>query len=398
MNIFTHICTRRVYITLISIIGWAIILFHLPDFSTFHQPDLWLFLVLCIVASNVAIEFQSGMRMTLTSPVTIFLLLAVDLNTTLFISTIGMISYQALQSRDSERFFFNIAQLSLSLTTTGIFLYTFYNGTVRLPQDFVTIVPAILIFEFVNLSLVSIAIALRNKEPLKEVYISGLKESQVGMPLYLANGLIMYICYKAYGMWGLVLVIIPLFSVIWLLQAAKSAHQHKHDAHICPTTLLKNKRCLNEWILCHFQNTIRTDHTISFILIDIDDFKRINDNYGHETGDQVLTEFGQLVQNNIRDTDLIYRYGGEEFVVILPGFPEDRADHVIERLHNVLKDYSFCGELDLKITFSAGIASLDQALLNDSNMNTADELIRRADMAMYSAKQSGKNQTRFYKH
>lgn len=383
--------------TVISLIGWAIILLHLPHFSMFANMELFVFLGLCILASNTFIQFKSGMAMTLTSPVTIFLLLSTDMNTTLFISVIGIASFQIRNRRGFARTIFNVAQLTISTYLTGLFLYLFHNGQVILPDDFIYIGPAIMIFELANMLFVSIAIAFRNAEPLKLVLISSLQESQVGMPLYLANGLIMYICYTAYGLWGLTLVIIPLFSVNWLLKASKNADQHKEDAYLCPTTKLKNKRCLNEWLENEFYTVVRHDANISFILIDIDDFKHVNDRFGHDVGDHVLTEFGQLLRENLRDTDLIYRYGGEEFVVILPGFPEEQAHTVIERLRSLVHEHAFTGG-QLRVTFSAGIASLDSGLLYDRKMNAADEMIRRADKAMYTAKQSGKNQTRFYNH
>lgn len=383
--------------TVISLIGWTIIFLHTPHMSQFTSIKYLVFLGLCLLASNSSIQFKSGMEMTLTSPVTIFLLLSTDMNTTLFISLIGIISFQILHRRGAARTIFNVGQLTISTYLTGLFLYLFHDGTVKLPGDFIYIVPAIMIFELANMLFVSIALAFRNNEPLKEVLIAGLKESQVGMPLYLANGLIMYICYTAYGIWGLTLVIIPLFSVNWLLKASKNADQHKEDAYLCPTTKLKNKRCLNEWLENEFRAVVRNDANISFILIDIDDFKHVNDRFGHDVGDQVLTEFGQLLRDNLRDTDLIYRYGGEEFVVILPGFPEERAHTVIERLRNLLQQHGFANG-ELQVTFSAGISSLDSGLLYDRKMNAADEMIRRADKAMYTAKQSGKNQTRFYNH
>lgn len=336
--------------------------------------------------------------MTLTLPVTIFLLLTLDLPMTLIISAIGIASFQLVTRRDPMRFLFNVGQLSIGIFLTGKFLYLFYHGTFRLPNDFAYIIPSLIIYEFINLLLVSVAIGLKNNESIGEIFVAGAKDTQVGMPLYLATGLIMHICYTTNGFWGLLLVIIPLYSINLLLQASKNADMHKENAYICPTTHLKNKRCLNEWLAKDFPGVIKNDQSICFILIDIDDFKKVNDVFGHEVGDQVLTDFGTLIKENLRDTDLIYRYGGEEFVIILPGFLEDHAQRVIDRLRAIVHNYSFA-DGKLHITFSAGISSPDHGLLHDINLtnNMADELIRRADKAMYSAKQMGKNQTQFYR-
>ncbi len=388
---------ERNYQTIISIFGLAIIFLHLPKWSMFTQHEIFYFLALCIIASNSSIEFKSGIKMTMTSPVCIFVLLILNINMAVLMGSIGVLSYHIFTRRRLEKCIFNIAQFTISIFLAGTFLYRFYDRNLNLPGDFLYIIPAIIIFEVTNLLLVSRAISFKMNESFKQTLIDGLKESQVGLPLYLSNGLIMYICYQAYGLWGLALIIIPLFSVTWLFKASKRADEHEENAYICPTTRLKNRRCLNDWLEREFPNTVQNDPNISFILIDIDDFKRINDQFGHDVGDQVLGEFGDLIRNNIRDTDLIYRYGGEEFVIILPAYNKAGANVIIERLRETVTDYTFSNG-KLNITFSAGIATLDSSLLNDDNMNTGNELIRRADMAMYSAKQSGKNQTQFFRH
>lgn len=384
----------NIFMGLISIIGCSILLLNPPDLSNLNLEN-FMFLLLCIIASNTSITFKSGINMTLTAPVAIFLLLIQDMSTAVYIGSLGLLSYQVIAGRKLNRILFNVTQFTISIYLAGLFLYQFHTGEVRLPHDLIPIALSITIVEIVNLALVSIAIGFKTQGNAFQIFIDGFKETQVGMPLYLTNGLIMYICYKSHGMWGLILVIVPLFSVYWLLQATKTADMHKEHATLCPTTDLKNKRCLNEWMQNQFCQVVQTNQDISFILIDIDDFKKINDNYGHDKGDEVLKEFGTLLKENTRYTDLIYRYGGEEFVIILPDFNEDRAHSVIERIRDIVDAHPFT-EHNLKITFSAGIAGLDSRLLHDENLSTADEMIRRADMAMYSAKQSGKNQTKFY--
>lgn len=384
----------NIFMGIISIIGCGILFLNPPALSSLNLEN-FMFLLLCIIASNTSITFKSGINMTLTAPVAIFLLLVQDMSTAVYIGSLGLLSFQLKAGRKLNRILFNVTQFTISIYVAGLFLYQFHDGDVRLPHDLIPIALAITVVEIVNLALVSIAIGFQTKSNAFEIFTNGFKETQLGMPLYLTNGLIMYICYKSHGMWGLILVIVPLFSVYWLLQATKTADMHKEHATICPTTELKNKRCLNDWMENQFCQVIQTNQDISFILIDIDDFKKINDNYGHDKGDEVLKEFGTLLKENTRYTDLIYRYGGEEFVIILPDFNIERAHAVIERLRETVEAHPFT-EHNLEITFSAGISGLDSGLLNDENLSTADELIRRADMAMYSAKQSGKNQTKFY--
>lgn len=396
MVCFSKIWNNKNYVTIVSIIGLTIIFLNLPQWSLFKESEVYYFIFLCIIASNSAIQFKSGINMTLTSPVSIFLLLILDINTALFIGSLGILSYHLFTKRSLEKVFFNIAQYAISVFLSGSFLYLFYERTLNLPDDFLFIIPAILLFELINLILVSCALASKSDKPLRKIIISGLQEPQIALPLYLSNGLIMFICYQTYGLWGLTLIIIPLFSVNWLLHASASVEIHKENSYLCPTTKLKNKRCLNEWLKNEFSSVIADDQNISFVLIDIDNFKQINDEYGHEKGNQVLAELSELIKKNISETDLVYRYGGEEFVIIFPSFKKAETYVIIERFRKLVNAHIFSGNQE--VTFSAGIATLDYGLLYDRNLDTAKELIRRADMAMYSAKQSGKNQTQFFKH
>ncbi|MCK4259513.1 MAG: GGDEF domain-containing protein [Halanaerobiales bacterium] len=398
MNKLVNVLKSNFYIffvLIISFIGFNIILFNLPNLSDIFNFETFLFLTLSIVASNSLITFKSGLKMTLNAPITIFLLLTLNMNQTLFIGSLGVFSFVIFHYQKKSKIFFNLSQYAISIYLSGTFLYHHYDGNMTLPEDFIYIIPAILIFEITNRILISISVSARSGRPIKQIFITGIKETQVGIPLYLANGLIMNICYRAYSFWGVAIVIIPLFSVNWLLQVSNKADQHKEDSHICPLTTLKNRRCLDEWQNQQFSEIILKNHNFSFAMIDIDNFKPINDHYGHKIGDQVLEELGSLFKEIVKETELIYRYGGEEFLIFFPSLQLEEANNVIERLHNAVRQHSFTDN-QITITFSTGIASLDTELLNDNNANIGNEMIRRADMAMYDAKKSGKNQTKFY--
>ena len=117
-------------------------------------------------------------------------------------------------------------------------------------------------------------------------------------------------------------------------------------------------------------------------MIDVDDFKKVNDNFGHQYGDTVLKVLGKIVLETIRDADFAARYGGEEISIILPETPEDTAIIIAERLRNNVKKY-FCSELI--ITISIGVsANMDLA-------TSGTDMIRYADKALYVAKLKGKN-------
>jgi diguanylate cyclase (GGDEF)-like protein len=121
-------------------------------------------------------------------------------------------------------------------------------------------------------------------------------------------------------------------------------------------------------------------------MLDIDDFKRINDTHGHLAGDAVLKEVAQCMLHSIRDNDLAFRYGGEEFVMLLPATDAKGGVLVAERIRKTVEDFIFdTGTNNVKITVSIGVSAYPV------NANTARALTDSADLALYSAKEAGKN-------
>ncbi len=127
---------------------------------------------------------------------------------------------------------------------------------------------------------------------------------------------------------------------------------------------------------------------VSILLCDIDHFKRVNDIHGHSAGDDVLREFGRRLRENIRPMDLACRYGGEEFVVIMPETSQALAQSAGDRLRQIVAETPFTiGRGDeLKVTMSGGVATIF------APDDTIDALLKRADDALYRAKSAGRNQ------
>ncbi|MGM0896547.1 MAG: diguanylate cyclase [Bacillota bacterium] len=133
----------------------------------------------------------------------------------------------------------------------------------------------------------------------------------------------------------------------------------------------------------------RTGKTFTLVLLDLDHFKKINDTYGHPAGDEVLRSFSQLVLKLKRDEDHFFRYGGEEFALILPETKAREAIALVERLHKKLAETNFgIGTYEpFPVTFSAGISEYRVK---------QESLVNKADQALYQAKRNGRNQTNVY--
>lgn len=152
-----------------------------------------------------------------------------------------------------------------------------------------------------------------------------------------------------------------------------------------PLTGLKNRRALKTTAR-HWQRTASSLASASLLMVDVDYFKRINDAHGHPEGDRVLVEFARLLQACARGSDLVVRYGGEEFVLWLPDTDAAAAARIADRVHQCARQvHSAAG----RVTVSVGLASA----LHQSGTDFLDRLLKRADEAVYRAKALGRNRT-----
>lgn len=153
-------------------------------------------------------------------------------------------------------------------------------------------------------------------------------------------------------------------------------------------TGLHNRRYMESHLTTLIQQAKERDRNLALMILDIDYFKSINDTYGHDVGDEVLREFARRVRKNVRGIDLACRYGGEEFVVVMPETEMDLALRIGERLRQSVAENGFPvrqGAESIDVTVSVGVAQLE------APADTIDTIIKRADQALYAAKQNGRN-------
>ncbi|MDP8241116.1 MAG: sensor domain-containing diguanylate cyclase [Candidatus Hatepunaea meridiana] len=153
-------------------------------------------------------------------------------------------------------------------------------------------------------------------------------------------------------------------------------------------TNLFNRRFFNDQLMREFKRSQRYDSSLTLIMCDIDFFKHYNDNFGHLRGDTVLITVAQLLKTCVREVDFVSRYGGEEFAVILPEANLEHGILVAEKIRSVVEAHPFKYENRQpggKLTISLGVAT------NTSDVDTINELINRADVALYRSKKTGRN-------
>lgn len=172
-------------------------------------------------------------------------------------------------------------------------------------------------------------------------------------------------------------------------QLRESVHATIEMAVTDGLTGLHNRRYLDTHLSGAFEKAVGRDKPLSLVICDIDHFKAVNDDFGHAVGDEVIQEFANRVRKNIRNLDMAARFGGEEFVIVMPDTDIALARVVAERIREEVAIHPFVvaeGSKQLAITVSLGVAS------RESGGDSPEKLLKRADVALYHAKRSGRNQ------
>ena len=172
-------------------------------------------------------------------------------------------------------------------------------------------------------------------------------------------------------------------------EQARTIENLRARLRIDPLTDLFNRHALESDLRKELAKIKRYNYPISLIMCDIDHFKDINDTYGHQVGDKILKKLSKLWKLEIRETDSIYRYGGEEFLIIAPHTTKKEAIKLAERLRKTVKKYKFVikpPEFFVKLTVSFGVTDVKPG-------ERVEQVLKRVDRALYSAKNAGRDNT-----
>ncbi|MEJ2621094.1 MAG: GGDEF domain-containing protein [Candidatus Thiodiazotropha sp.] len=176
-----------------------------------------------------------------------------------------------------------------------------------------------------------------------------------------------------------------LAALLYPLRNAQLYQAAIESAFLDSLTGVKNRTAFDSNFCREIELNRRKNIELSVIVMDIDFFKRINDQYGHAVGDLVLRQVAKTAEASIRSSDALYRYGGEEFVVVLNGTDQSGAKLLAERIRKNIEALRIDALKDLQVTLSLGVS-----MMNDGD--TTESLFKRADEALYTAKNQGRNQ------
>ena len=175
-------------------------------------------------------------------------------------------------------------------------------------------------------------------------------------------------------------------SLVYPLRNALMYQQAINMALQDPLTNAGNRKALENAIQREQHLVERYETSFSLLMIDIDYFKKVNDQYGHGAGDRTLQKVSQTIMEVIRQSDQLFRYGGEEFVVLLNNSDVNSASFMAERIRQAIEQIvTMCDTVPIKVTVSIGVANFNQK-------ECVDQLFSRADKALYIAKGNGRNQ------
>jgi len=207
--------------------------------------------------------------------------------------------------------------------------------------------------------------------------------------------LLAYFLMKFFNLWISIIlpttIILTVFVLAYIVKYLLKSRDFEHQYKLATTdglTELYNHRYFQEQMLMQVENCKRYNSQFSLILIDIDFFKKFNDTYGHQAGDAVLKQVAQALKKNVRSTDIVCRYGGEEMSIILSSTDNDEAIITAQKICQAVakRPFKLSADQESHVTISMGVATYP----NDGL--TPAELIEHSDKAMYAAKENGRNQ------
>lgn len=221
--------------------------------------------------------------------------------------------------------------------------------------------------------------------------------SMISLSMYLAYLLIAYYAMKYENLWLEIIYplifVITAFTATYITKYIIKSRDFEHQYKLATTdglTDLYNHRYFQEQIRMHIENSKRYQTEFSLIIIDIDYFKKFNDNFGHQSGDAVLRQVAQTLKRNVRATDIVCRYGGEEMSIILPNTSKEvaysTAEKICERVAS--RKFKLSNGKEAGVTISLGVSTFPHDGAN------AEEIIESADKRLYEAKNSGRNRVK----
>lgn len=364
------------------------LLYYTPTLDLYRWLELALLLIMLVFFQFRGVGVSSYIKLSLSVSVYLASIFVYGTGEAIWLAVLSNIIYGLLAKIQPVKIYLNLLQRSLTSLIVGAAFSELHGQAqaLALPSSLGPMFISLVLYTFVNLSLVSVLSMFvrpdlhpRNAEVFKaQIWVNSM--------LYGYTGIVYAVFISNWQLAGLLIFGVLMIGVSELMHfslqmVAEQQRRIKAEQELIldSKTKVYNYRFLSDWL------DQKSTMQVTMLFIDIDDFWAFNDLFGHEYGDLALYTVAQTIAKSIREDDQVIRFGGDEFVVILPNTPRSQGVLIAKRIQARLAELSDTG-LARPLTVSIGIASYPE------DAGDRMELLRRADMAMYRAKSMGKNQ------
>ncbi len=383
---------RETFIGVISLVALVVIV-GLIRYTPTIVLDKWLELV---VLSAILLYFQyravplaDSVKLSLSVAVYITLIFVYGIGEAMWMALLVNMIYGLITKAESIKILLNSLQRALTALIVGVCFNLLHRGSemLTLPSSIGPMLVSLVLYTFTNLLLVSVLAALLNRKPVSALLDIFQPNVWINSLLLGYAGVVFSFFIYNWRLFGLLVFSVLLISAselmnysIGLIAEQQRRIKAEQELILDSKTKVFNYRYLSAWL-----DNPSDYEKVALLFIDIDDFKIVNDLYGHEHGDEALKLVAQNIKHSVRQNDQVVRFGGEEFVVILPNTDRIKALHIAKRIQARLADSPQLN-IEPQLTVSIGIAAYPE------DARDRLDLLRAADMAMYRAKSLGKNQ------
>ena len=303
-----------------------------------------------------------------------------------------------------RRILFNISQASLVTFAVSHVFYSLHryppldsSQVDNLSLFYLKLMFCAALYFLASSAAVAWALSLASKNPFLEVWKENFLLHSLISISGISGGAVVFVSFEREQLiaicLALPLILILLYAYRMNSGRSESLQKALQMAHYDPLTGLPNRRLFMERLAVHLAQAQRQHLSLALLFLDLDHFKKVNDNLGHDVGDQLLQTVSARLQGCLRASDTVARLAGDEFTVILPGLKENQphqAGQVAEKILRSLEKPFSLGDQQADVTFSIGIS------LYPSDGRHPERLLKNADTAMYEAKRAGRNGYRYF--
>jgi len=376
-----------IYLSVLGTAGSAVYLAYLPTIgSRYLWGQISLFAILFAVMIQLVVRLQGGARISVAYPLIFSSLVNLGIGPTMAALLPGTLARVFIHRDRPLRAFYAFGQYCLCTFVAGN-AYLFAGsefGRIVLPGGFLPLLAVSIAWDTLNVAFAQGRVTLQHGGNWYQRFRYGLiKERGAVMPIYHILGFTGALLYHDHGFSGLVLTSAALVGLHNFFRLHAEYVETKRTSVTDRLTQVYNYRYLADWLQQEFPRAVSGRQPLTFLWVDVDDLKGINDTHGHEAGNVALRVIADLLKSSVRQSDTVVRYGGDEFVVVLPRTGAVEAGLVVSRIQDAVSRQSFVFEgRPFPVNLSIGLACYPD------DAETPQELLTASDRAMYQQKQS----------